>query len=371
MPDKPRLTTRLALGWTRRRAKRFPPPPFEKLTPDTTARILYVNTTGIGDTMFGTAALADLRESFPNAHLAAFVDRRRISLLENNPRIDRIVEYPGKFKHVRKVIRDLRETPYDYAIIGHANDPDVCPLLVMGGVKQIIGYEDHTFAELYSLRAPAFARTAGHTIDSRLNLCRAAGANGSHWQMELYPTDSDRKAALQVLDQLGVQEGQAIIMNLGGSAAYKRWPPVHWDAFSQMLSAQDTPGIFVGGPNEELIAEVVREHLGEVNSIHFAVGELNLMQTAVLTTMCKAVVTADTGLMHAALALDVPTVCLFGPDNPDWTGPYPKRTNSRVVNYDKAEKPEDYDKRKDDSGILMRTITAYDVMDALNELLES
>ena len=368
MPDKPRLTTRLALGWTRRRAKRFPPPPFERLAPDTEARILYVNTTGIGDTMFATAALADLRQSFPKAHIAAFVDRRRVSLLENNPRIDRIIEYPGKFKHVRKVIRELREHPYDVAIIGHANDPDVCPLIVMGGVKQVVGYETHTFAELYSLRAPHFARTEGHTIDSRLNLCKTAGAQGEHWQMELYPTDSDRKAAQQMLDHLGVDEHEAVIMNLGGSAAYKRWPPVHWDAFSRMLSARNIPGIFVGGPNEELLAEVVRDHLGDVHGIHFAVGELNLMQTAELTTMCKAVITGDTGLMHAALALKVPTVCLFGPDNPDWTGPYAKQEKCKVVSYDKSEKPEDYDKRKDDTGVPMRTITAHDVMDALDEI---
>jgi ADP-heptose:LPS heptosyltransferase len=319
--------------------------------------------------MFATAALADLRESFPKAHIAAFVDRRRVSLLENNPRIDRVIEYPGKFKHVRKVIRELQAHPYDYALIGHANDPDVCPLIAMGGVKQIIGYEEHTFSQLYSHREPAFDRKSGHTIDSRLNLCHALGARGEHWQMEVYPADSDRKAAQQLLDTFAVDEGKAVLMNLGGSSAYKRWPPVHWDAFSRMLSQRDIPGIFVGGPNEELIAEVVREHLGAVHGIHFAVGELDMMQTAELTTMCRGVVTADTGLMHAALALNVPTVCLFGPDNPDWTGPYPKQANCRVVTYDKAERPEGYDKKKDDTGILMRTITAHDVMDALDELM--
>src|SRR5690606_36454613 len=98
MPDNPRLTTRIALGWARRHARRFPAQPMEPLPPDTTARILVVNTTGIGDTIFCTAPIADLRESFPHAVIEAFVDRRRAPLLEGNPRLNDVVVYPGKFK---------------------------------------------------------------------------------------------------------------------------------------------------------------------------------------------------------------------------------------------------------------------------------
>ena len=122
MPKVPRLSTRIALGWARRQARRFAPRPLEPLPPDTTARILVVNTTGIGDTIFCTAPIADLRESFPRARIDLFVDRRRLELVENNPHLSDIVVYPGKFKRVRATIRELREKKYDVAIIQHAND---------------------------------------------------------------------------------------------------------------------------------------------------------------------------------------------------------------------------------------------------------
>ena len=121
------LATKIALFWARRHLRKYPLKPFTPLRQDTKARILLVNTTGIGDTIFATAALADLRESFPNAHIAAFVDRRRLELLSGNPHVNEMIPYEGKFKRVRSTRNLLRS--FDVAIIQHANDPDVVPLV--------------------------------------------------------------------------------------------------------------------------------------------------------------------------------------------------------------------------------------------------
>jgi ADP-heptose:LPS heptosyltransferase len=369
MAKPPRLTTRIALGWARRTVRRFPPGPLEPLGPDTRARILVVNTTGIGDTIFCTAPIADLRESFPRAEIDLFVDRRRVSLVENNPRLTRVITYQGKFKRLRTTIRLLREMDYDIAMIQHANDPDVVPLVASSRPKHLVGYQSHTFSLLYSVALPPADRQGGaHTLDARLALCRAIGARGEHWQMELFPDDGDRAQAAELLHEFGIAEGEVVAMNIGGSLPSKSWPIAHWAALARVLCEKGKHCLFVGGPEDQIIAEMIREHLPPDSTAHFAVGRTPFMASVALIKLCAAHVTGDTGMLQAGLAMNVPTVALFGPDDPAWTGPYPKQPNAVVVTGDPAARPPDYDRRNDRDGTLMKAIGVDRVLEALAKL---
>jgi ADP-heptose:LPS heptosyltransferase len=369
MAKPPRLTTRIALGWAKRNVTRFPPRAIEPLPPETRARILVVNTTGIGDTIFCTAPIADLRESFPHAEIDLFVDRRRISLVENNPRLTRVITYHGKFKRLRATIRLLREMDYDIAVIQHANDPDVVPLVASARPGHLVGYESHTFSLLYSVALPPAARESGvHTIDARLALTRAIGARGDHWRMELYPDEGDRAQAAELLHEFGIAEGQATALNIGGSLPSKRWPISHWAALARVLAEAGKHCLFVGGPEDQLIAEMIRDHLPPELPAHFAVGRTPFMASVALLSLCAAHVSGDTGLMQAGLAMNVPTVALFGPDDPRWTGPHPKQGNAVVLTADPAATPESYDRRTDKEGLLMKGIPVERVVEALKQL---
>lgn len=369
MARLPRLTTRIAVGWARRNASRFPPQPPEQLSRETTANILVVNTTGIGDTILATAAIADLRTSFPRAQIDIFVDRRRLTLVEGNPRISRAIVYHGKYKRVRHTVRELRERQYDIAIIQHANDPDIVPMVAAARPKHIVGYESHTFSLLYGIALPPADRAGGaHTIDARLALTRAVGASGTHWHTELYPDDGDRAQAAELLYEFGISEGEVVAMNIGGSLPSKRWPISHWAALARVLAGKGMHCLFIGGPEDQLIAEMIREHLPAEVPAHFAVGRTPFMASAALLKLCAAHVSGDTGLMQAGLALEVPTVAMFGPDDPAWTGPYPKQQKAVVITADPAARPEGYDRRHDREGMLMKTIGVDQVLEALKQL---
>ncbi|CAG0927228.1 heptosyltransferase III [Planctomycetaceae bacterium] len=369
------LATKIALFWAKRHLRKNPPKPFTPLPRDTRARILVVNTTGIGDTIFATAALADLRESFPNAHITAFVDRRRLELLAGNPRLNGVIPYEGKFKRVRPTRNLLRG--FDVAIIQHANDPDVVPLVASAQPGALIGYESHTYSLLYAIKLPPANRAGGdHTIDARLALTRAVGASGTHWHPELFPSAQARALAADTLQQAGLREGEAIALNLGGSNAAKRWPFSRWAELIGLLHSQSLPVVLVGGPDEaaearKLLAPWRDKMLGAASfgsPTRALAGTLPFMASAALLKLCRAHVSADTGLMHAGLALDVPTVALFGPDDPKWTGPYPRQRNAIVVQSE-AALALDAEERKRRTD-LMQAITAQEVAAALDKLSE-
>lgn len=367
---RPSFATKLALLWARRQARKHPPGAFSPLAPDSRARILVVNTTGIGDTIFATAPIADLRESFPNAYIAAFVDRRRLELLAGNPRLNEVIPYAGKFRSLRATRDRLRG--FDLAIIQHANDPDVVPLVASARPKAIIGYESHTFSLLYSVKLPPADRAGkAHTLDARLALTRAAGAAGTHWHAELYPSPEHQALARSALAAAGLEPGQAIALNMGGSQASKRWPFEHWSALLRLLHLRGMPVLILGGPDE---AEGARKLLTPYwdkgrsaslfgSPIRALAGRLPFMASAALLTSCRAHISGDTGLMHAGLALDVPTVALFGPDDPDWTGPYPRQSRAVVLS---AGRPAGERRKQDQS--LMGAIKPEQVFAALESI---
>ena len=56
-------------------------------------KILIINTFGIGDVLFTTPLIANLKEHFPDSSISYLANRRTVSLLENHENIDQVYIY--------------------------------------------------------------------------------------------------------------------------------------------------------------------------------------------------------------------------------------------------------------------------------------
>jgi heptosyltransferase-2 len=101
----------------------------------------------------------------------------------------------------------------------------------------------------------------------------------------------------------------------------KRWPWQHFVELARLLR-QAQPQVRIAilcGPKELWTAVRIREETG---NIHPVVGpELDLAGLAAVLAHLDVAVTNDSGPMHLAAALGVPTVALFGPTDPRRTAP--------------------------------------------------
>jgi ADP-heptose:LPS heptosyltransferase len=77
--------------------------------------------------------------------------------------------------------------------------------------------------------------------------------------------------------------------------------------------------LILWGPDERLLADRIARSMSEKAVI---APETDLKQLTVLIKRCRLLVTGDTGPLHIAAALGVPTVSLFGPSDPARNGPY-------------------------------------------------
>src|ERR1019366_3234337 len=89
------------------------------------SRILCFTCAGIGDTLTDSVVFKALRETFPEAHLAGVVHRRRRLLLEHNPCVNQVFLFhkgPWAFWQLRKQLRAAG--PWDAILHLRGNDPE-------------------------------------------------------------------------------------------------------------------------------------------------------------------------------------------------------------------------------------------------------
>lgn len=99
----------------------------------------------------------------------------------------------------------------------------------------------------------------------------------------------------------------------------KHWPERYWRELTEYLCAQGwAVRLPWGNAEEKARAERIAAGLRGVRVLP----KLNLAGIASELAGASACVAVDTGLGHLAAALDVPTVSLYGPTNPGYTGAY-------------------------------------------------
>jgi heptosyltransferase-2 len=118
--------------------------------------------------------------------------------------------------------------------------------------------------------------------------------------------------------------GRAPLVGLFPGAEWgrsKRWP---WRRFADLATEirRRLPGsrqIVVAGPSEVWLAVRVHEESGH---LHPVIGpDLDLAMLAAVLAHLDLLVSNDSGPMHLAAALGVPTIALFGPTDPRRTAP--------------------------------------------------
>ncbi len=299
-----------------RRAKQ----PFSK---DGIKNILIINTTAIGDTLLSTPAIRAIREGFSDAGIAVLASPQARMVLKNNPRIDYIINHPGRvdFFYIFKLpglIRRLRRGRFDLVVILHANDPDAAPLAYLSGASHRMGWAESRLSFLHTI--PVKTRLIDvHTIDVRLRNLENIGVVNENRRMEMFITDDESEWASSFIRDVGCEDTGLVGIHPFGSKQNKWW--YKRDVIEFCRSVREELGsavlLFGGEKEREAAGAIAREVDGVINLS----GKCDIRQTVALINKCRVFVSTDSGPMHIAHALGVPTVALFGPDDPRITGP--------------------------------------------------
>jgi ADP-heptose:LPS heptosyltransferase len=271
---------------------------------------LAVCTTAIGDTMFCTPAIAALAEVFT---LDVLCHVKRAPLLQNNPHINKIYAYRNN--GLRRAAAALRMLPNHYRRIAilHANDDvkKILPFLRYQSAWNIQGWNDD------KLKLKALYRDIGkmHVIDMPLLVAQACGAVMPplpQRKPQLFLSPAEITRARIWLAQNGYKDKAPLVgLVVGGSSLEKRWPISRFTRLALDLQRQGVQTVVIGGKNEAGLAAEMAKSTKIIPAL-----ELDLRLLCALTAQLTLLVGNDTGPLHIAHALDIPSVSLFGITNP-------------------------------------------------------
>jgi heptosyltransferase-2 len=291
-------------------------------------RILIFNVNWLGDVLFSTAAIRNIRRNFPDSFIACIIPSRCYPVLKDNPYLDEVIIFDEKDRHrgvLAKLtfVRQLKAKGFDTVFLLHRSFSRAL-LCRLAGIPERIGYQTKKRAFLLTKKIIPPRRDSIHRIDYYLTIIEKAGLKVEDRYLDFFVSEEDAKLVDDFLKKhsLGAQD-LLIALNPGGNWLPKRWLKEYWaELADRLISEFGVRIVITGGVQDLTLACAIRGAMKEKPII--ATGIFNVTQLGALAKRADLFITADTGPLHIANAVGAKKIiAIYGPTHPDITGPYP------------------------------------------------
>lgn len=264
-------------------------------------------------------ALQAIRGRFPAAHIAILAKPWVADLYSRESFANEVILYGGK--PLWRMSRELRAHRFDAAILLQ-NAFEAALVAWLARIPVRIGYDRDGRGLLltHAVAVPERGEIPRHERFYYLELLRRAGL-----VQELPPSE-----AIHLAGRNGTPSRRVIGVSPG--AAYgtaKRWLPERFaDAVAALADRRGASVALFGSQGERALCEEIAQRMDGREVTNYA-GQTSLAQFIELAAGCELFLTNDSGAMHIASALGVPTVAIFGATDDLATGP--TGTHAKVV----------------------------------------
>lgn len=285
-------------------------------------KILLRGPNWVGDAVLAIPAMKAVRERFPEAEITLLVRPSVAGVFTSAPFVDRVWSEPkpsgagGWFR----LIREIRRQRFDMALL-FPNSFESAAAVFLGAARKRIGYaaDGRRLLLTNALKANA----GDHQVDYYMRIAvEAAAAPMPRPSIAIEATAAERAQARKVLASAGIAPARRFLV-LSPGAAYgsaKRWGSDRFAEAARVLAAEfELDVAIVGSEMERSIAEEIRARLPKRAAV--LNGKTSLETLIGVLAESSLVLTNDSGPMHIAAALGVPTVAIFGATDDTVTGP--------------------------------------------------
>jgi ADP-heptose:LPS heptosyltransferase len=293
--------------------------------------ILLIRPDHLGDLLFTTPALRALREACPQARITGLVGPWAEAAITGNPCLDEVMlcPFPGFTRQPKQSIiepyvvlaryaRLLREKTFDLAVVLRFDHWWGALLAYLARIPRRVGYD---IAEVKPFLTDAIPYAPGrHEVEQSLALVEAVNSQPSLPRLDGHPSQGfplefllsaqDREFAACYLAEQGVEDDDPLAcIHPGAGAAVKLWRNEGWAQVADALAeGYEAKVILTGSANEAPLVQAIAERM--TNQPIVAAGQTTLEQLAALMARCRLALGVDSGPLHLAVAVGIPTVHL-------------------------------------------------------------
>ena len=311
--------------------------PSDSLRLSAVKRVLLIVTTGLGDAVLSTPVIPAIRSALPDADIRLFLRSGWVELFRNDPNINGIIPYHGKYRRFYSTVRALRSFSPQLTLVLHGNDPDIIPLAYLSGSRFIvrIPWKQTRYDFLLSntgRQQDAESLPDMHYIENRLRILDTVNIHATeHATYLVLPEKALSDAAEKARAAFG-SPARYWIFHFFAADGYKMWSEAKArgliDAALRALPHHRI--ILTGGPRDRKTAARLAKGFPRDRVCDMS-GGMSLVETAACIAGADFLVGPDTGILHIAAALDVPTVALYAPTSSELVGPRSRSARHRVI----------------------------------------
>ena len=292
-------------------------------------RILIRSTNWLGDAVMNIPAVRAIKRGRPDAHVTILTAAKLADLWKQVGEVDEIISIESTdnvFSVAKKIRRD-----FDTAIL-FPNSLRAALEVWLAGIPRRVGFPGHRRAWLLNQvfhgkkkKKNARPEPPKHQVHHYLALAEFIGA------------DIEGAAIYETRNQKPETRNQRIGLCPGAEyGPTKRWFPERFGEVVRAVSASRGCEWVLFGVSKDapLGEEILHEFSGSHRNL---IGKTTLAELIAELRACDLLLTNDTGTMHLAAFLGVPTVSLFASTEPALTGPL--GSGHRVVRHHVACSP--------------------------------
>lgn len=302
-------------------------------------KILLLRLSAVGDVINTLPAVSAIRSSFPHAHVAFIVEDKAKDVVIGHPDLDEVIIFPRKtwsrplrfFRTAGEVsgyLGAIRRRQFDVLLDFQGNLKGGMHAW-LSGVPVRIGFArghsnemNHWFS---TIRVAPYSEQINR-VEKFLALLQPLGVPPSLGRYRLPPSAESERAVTAWLRSLALDRYVVVHPGTSDYGKAKRWPLDRFAQLSDRIEAEARLKVVIAwGPGERPMAEEITRS----SRATIAMETRSLLDLAELQRRASLFVGADSGPLHLASAVGVPSVALFGPKDPAVYGPYNPR--HRVV----------------------------------------
>jgi len=298
-------------------------------------KILIVKPSSLGDIFHSFAAVSLLHKAFPNAQFDWFVRPEFKEAIAYCPiKINRVIHFPhhrrGKVKSFLptflKVVNDLRKEKYDL-IIDFQGLMRSAIFTSLSRSSQTIGFAlpKESAARLAYSKKINIPKECVHAVDRNIALVEIiTGLKAPKQMPELAQVDKFREQIEIILKKYNISPEDKLMGIIPGARwESKCWPPDFFakTATNFLAKHPDYKVLIIGAPGDRIAAEKIISTASNDRIISIA-GDTSIGEMIEAIRHCQFIFSNDSGPVHIAAALQKTVFALFGPTDPEKTGPY-------------------------------------------------
>ena len=298
-------------------------------------RILVVKLYAIGDVIMALPALGFLRQEFTGSDITLLTGRSVAGLARIAAPVDRVLSLPERtltsplrrFRLLSLIWR-LRRGHYSRAYLLHRVLP-LRLLLFLSGIPSRTGQGTSRFG-----LTDVMGFESGSPEHDAERYARLFGWQGRQ-PLRMPDVELPEELLGRARSLLDGYEGAVAISPGGGRSSIRRLDSKRWpeERFADLVGRLESSGVrtvLLGSELDRECLTALLESLPPASSLDL-IGRTTITEVLAILSMCRALVTNDSALMHMAGLAATPTLSLFGPTDPDRVGVFPPSPQHRTI----------------------------------------